>query len=537
MCCLRLVARGLRDNRGNIATMFALSIFPMMIGIGSVIDYSRAVTLHQKLQQATDAAILATALMPSGSTQQQFLANASAFLSVNVNDPSAVVSSLTVSPDHTTLQMTTSAVLKTAFAQILGVPSIPVSAAASTAFPDNSYEVALVLDNTASMSNSAGGASKMQAAQTTANTFIDTMLSGSTGAGVKIAVLPFTTAINVGPSYSNASWIDSNGQSSIHWTHFNRTLNGNTGWTPKSRFDIFKQFSPLGVSWTGCLETRPGSWATTDAPPDPTQPDSYFVPLLAPDEPGSKSAINYTIPNGPTYQYLNSYIADNPSYCTGASATTLAEVANAQDKTCKYYKVAAMHANNKNGPNFGCDVPPLTRLTSDAPTLHSAINAMSADGNTNILEAFTWGWRLLSPNIPFSDGKPYGTSSNYKILVLMTDGFNFWPTATNHDGSTYISLGYFGDNRIGTGVVDETSARALMDQRTLEACTNAKNSGVIVYTVGFSVPNDPIDAQGLQLLQNCGSDATRAFTATDQASFLAAFNAIANQIRILRLTL
>lgn len=54
----------------------------------------------------------------------------------------------------------------------------------------------------------------------------------------------------------------------------------------------------------------------------------------------------------------------------------------------------------------------------------SAINALVADGNTVIPAGLLWGWRVLSPTVPFTQGAPYDDEKWIKALVLLTDGEN-----------------------------------------------------------------------------------------------------------------
>src|SRR5215203_4948481 len=159
----------------------------------------------------------------------------------------------------------------------LGQQSIGAFAASVTA--DNNYEIALVVDNSGSMASSAGGASKMQSAKDAANKLIDTMMGAQQGASkTKFSIVPFTISVNVGSTYANASWMDTTGQSSIHWQNLDKA---NSDWKPASRFALF---SELGIGWAGCVETRPASWATSDDSPATATPDSLFVPMFAPDE-------------------------------------------------------------------------------------------------------------------------------------------------------------------------------------------------------------------------------------------------------------
>ncbi len=44
---------------GNVGTIFAIALLPVMLSVGAAIDYSRASNLHSKVGHATDAALLA----------------------------------------------------------------------------------------------------------------------------------------------------------------------------------------------------------------------------------------------------------------------------------------------------------------------------------------------------------------------------------------------------------------------------------------------------------------------------------------------
>ena len=157
-----------------------------------------------------------------------------------------------------------------------------------------------------------------------------------------------------------------------------------------------------------------------------------------------------------------------------------------------------------------------------------------------------WGWRTLSPYSVFADGAAYSTANTNKVLILMTDGANSWPSIPyNPNQSQYFALGYLanadGSNpspRLPPGTQYSTSQqqRNALDALTQTACTNVKTTGISVYTIGFSVPSDPIDSQGITMLQNCATNANQAFIANDSNSLIAAFNQIATSIGALRLT-
>src|SRR4249920_161718 len=55
----RLMRRFQRDQRGNLAVIFAIACVPLISGIGCAIDYSEATRIKAKLQSAADAAAVA----------------------------------------------------------------------------------------------------------------------------------------------------------------------------------------------------------------------------------------------------------------------------------------------------------------------------------------------------------------------------------------------------------------------------------------------------------------------------------------------
>jgi Mg-chelatase subunit ChlD len=433
---------------------------------------------------------------------------------------------------------------------LVGVHQVPLSVTSRTVITNNTYEIALVLDNSGSMASSAGGASKMDSAKAAAKSLVNIMFTSDVSASrTKISLVPFTLSVKIGSGYQGAAWLDNFGKSSIHWGQDASGKpqlfdTGNSVAKPVSRFDLF---TLLNVPWGGCVETRPGNYGISDDPPTTGVWDSLFVPQFAPDEPGpassSTNSWSVTLAGKKTsYTYNNSYLADTSAVCTAAektnSATTATDYANNEQKRlCKYYGGVAKNISNSRGPNWNCDAKPLTRLIDKASTLNTAIDAMAAAGNTNLLEGFTWGWRTISPNMPFADGQPYKTPNNNKVIVLLTDGMNAWNSASNHDYGVYSPMGYYWNNRLGTGATTAAAARSQMDAKTLAACNAAKAQGITIYTVGFSVSTDPIDAAGLALLKSCATSARMAYVANNSSDINQVFEEIAHNIGGLRITM
>jgi len=196
------------------------------------------------------------------------------------------------------------------------------------------------------------------------------------------------------------------------------------------------------------------------------------------------------------------------------------------------------------GANSGCDanLAPLQTLSSDQTALSTMIGKMTANGATNLVSGLLWAWRSISPNGPFNVNgsvKAYNTAGNHKVIVFMTDGYNNWEPDDSQNGGVYSSFGYYKNNRIGSltlangttaTVATAANNRAYLDAAFVQACANAKNAGVEIYTVAFSIPNAPIDAQGQTTLQSCATDASHYYLATDGNVLNTFFSSIGSKI-------
>ena len=225
--------------------------------------------------------------------------------------------------------------------------------------------------------------------------------------------------------------------------------------------------------------------------------------------------------------------------------------------------------NATTGPNFLCNSQPITPLTTDQDYLTKAntgpIDSMVAQGSTNLATGFMWAWRTLSPKVnafPTSssaaigqqNAKSYtaGPPANQKVVILMTDGQNTWlPSPYSQWNSQYESFGYTVNQRIASyigksGAVPGSSAcggttltsdngNCALDNVFLEACANAKNNNIIVYTIGVSAKAGDVDENVLKACATAPS-ASHYFPVSDDASMTAAFQTIAASILSLRLT-
>lgn len=200
----------------------------------------------------------------------------------------------------------------------------------------------------------------------------------------------------------------------------------------------------------------------------------------------------------------------------------------------------------KGGPNYMCTTTAVTPLTTAQQTVIDAINAQEANGYTNITSGIMWGWRMLSPTAPFTEGRSNDDNENQKILIVMTDGENTYqpymqassnPSSSTAAGkfikSSYGAWGYLYSNNIGTTSTQSATVFTNLNARTAAACENAKTDGIRIYTIAFQVT----DTATVNMLKNCASDPTMAFKSDNNAALIAAFNAIGDDLSLLRIAM
>ncbi len=139
---------------------------------------------------------------------------------------------------------------------------------------------------------------------------------------------------------------------------------------------------------------------------------------------------------------------------------------------------------------------------------------------------------MLSSRAPFKEGQPENNPGVRKILVLLTDGTNNLGQISNSLGSAYTSFGYLADGRLGLSGGSSSQVTNAMNDKTLQACTNAKNDGVEIYTIRLEEPNVTTG----NMLKDCASDADHYIDVPNRALLDDAFAKIADKISLIRLS-
>lgn len=121
----------------------------------------------------------------------------------------------------------------------------------------------------------------------------------------------------------------------------------------------------------------------------------------------------------------------------------------------------------------------LLPLTDDLNLVKTTLTGYKPYLWTHIAVGAEFGWQTISPNGVFGGARGYDDKDNVKVVILLTDGMQTAP---------------------GWGVGDSRTA-ADGEANLSSICTGMKGKGILVYTIGYDLP----DAHTHTLLSNCAS--------------------------------
>jgi Flp pilus assembly protein TadG len=511
--CFQLVSEWARDCRGNIATIFALTLLPITVLSGGAIDYNQAMNSRTRLAQSLDAAALAVGTDPTiDSAEALIIANDF----MNANYPSrelGTVVNLSVSIDDSTgsVKVSGEALTQTFFLGLVGLDAIRVHWESEVVRAHQDLELVMVLDNTGSMSGS-----KISALRDSAALLNEVLFAGASEPDdVNVGLVPFAATVNVGTGFAREWWLDPDAESPIHaeWSDGDVETTTCTGRGRRRRcttttqhpnhWDLFDQLR--NTSWSGCVEARSIPMDIDDTTPSRSRPETLFVPYFSPDEPNRSG-------------YYNSYLSDGVSGSDRDRMRNLSKYDDARP--------------SGGGPNDGCTTNPITPLTNSESTIDRAIGNMGASGATNIPNGIGWGIRVISPGVPFTEGTAWDDRDVVKAMVILTDGENYYRGRGHYYNSSYSAYGYSRFGRLGTTSASSTRLAQELDERTTAACDAAKDLGIRVYTITFQVNS----SSTRELMEACASHPTLYFDSPSSAALRDAFEVIAGDLSNLRIS-
>lgn len=500
--------RSFRGNDGgNVAIIFGLSLIPMMLAMGSAIDYGHGNSVKTRIQAALDATGLMVAQQVGLMPDDELIEQAQQIFAANFHTESGVtISPLNVGVTEQIITLSAAATVDTYLMDIVGIDYMEVGASTEITRSEDSYEVVLVLDNTGSM-----GGSKIAALQDATELLINNLFGEAENHPLlDMGLVPFSHTVNVGTDNAGAGWMDAHGLNPLHAENFDDAF-VEAGLT---RFDLYDQLR--NYDWPGCVEARAYPLDVTDEEASAANPNTLFVPYFAPDEPDSNSI------------YVNNYLYDGMRRGSHRKR---------QENSAKYRNgwVDRGWYGDK-GPGYLCGVRPILPLTNSKSEVMQAVDGMVANGWTNITEGLMWGLRTISPHEPFSEGKDYGEDKHHKIIILLTDGRNQYPDprwlgGRNINRSEFGPYGFMPAGRL----VASTSLSQIereMNNRTEEACEAVKDEDIQLFTITFAV-NDPNTEA---LMRDCATDPSMYYNSPDTSTLDDVFKAIATRISELRIS-
>ena len=532
------------DERGGVAVTFALAIVPVAFLSLVMLDYSRASTAKLGMQENLDAATLIAARSTAISAddvdhigEKAFIAQLPTETGITGLSPGADgrYAKLTFTPNGATVsgsvEATYTPMVAGLFLKTKANPTggMKIAARSEVVRSMSRLEISMVLDTTGSMQGS-----KIVNLKTAAKNFVTTMeaahnrsvLPASTPA-VRIAVVPFSTTVKVLAPISLSTY-------NLSSTPVNRSgvptwLDGSATAFPiaddifsgASRTDRFKMLRQMNVAWGGCVEARKAPYDIQDTAPNTTKADTLFTPFFWPDEPDTGTG------------FKNRYLGDGTSSTDWKTRQRRPQKYTASPASGTFNQGSGYGATGNLGPNAGCAMQQLQRLTTDFSSLRTAIDGLVPSGETNIPLGLMWGWHAISPNLPLANGSAYNTENLQKVIVLMTDGDNTMNDSGNANDSWYHGYGYIWQNRLGTTSTDPNVRADKLDDRLKALCTNIKNANIIVYAVGVGV-----SANAKGALQTCAQNSGGLYYDVNStgSNLDAAFSAIAGSIENLRIS-
>jgi len=484
-----------RDEKGTIAIIFALTSFIVMALVGGAVDYGRAVTARDQMQNACDASVLAAARV--WQTEKSLtLAEQKATEYYESNKPHGVDSSISAfesNLERNSITLSALSRIKAPFLSAAAAISVLAGGASSTQSTDyvvtvkceallaaggngdSDLEIAMMLDVTGSMSGD-----KIKDLKAAAKDLIDIVVWADQSEHTsRVALVPFANAVNLG-STDLAEAVRGEVKSSYCQSQSSPCTGVGTGnskwqWGRPAKWYKFKNQAGNDTTWqvsSYCVTERVASTVTDDAP----DLDSTKV--------------------GPLY-----------------SDTKAASCGDMVLKTSDL------------------EVNTVQPLTNDKELLKRRIDKLTINGSTAGQIGSAWAWYMLSPKWGYlwPDNQPvaYHTEKTDKIAILMTDGeYN-----TAHCNGVLAKDSGYGDknNRINCNATNGKS-----DSQADDVCAAMKEgTGITVYTVGFALGGNKT---AIDTLKKCASDETKFYDAEDGDQLRMAFRDIALQVAKLRLS-
>lgn len=380
----RLLQRFSSAKGGNVGVIFAVTLTPIIVAVGSSVDYGRALNERTRMQSALDAATIDAARayangyaspLAVGNSGASTLLEAARKSYADTSSDGAKGTVDTAQVVDTTVVTTASAQIETTFLGVAGINSLDISVDSTAQMAGRDMELSVMLDVTGSMGND------MDDLKLASEDLLDIVLT-KTSKKRRVGIVPFAHAINVG-SYFDAVvdtsqlsyWNDSDGDGWADGMSNNlKKANKCPRWKTRNKKKYnkkCKKYEPqqITISTSTCVTERSGNYY--DREDAPTSSNKKF----------------------PIYDFSRD---NSPSR-------------NMSSQSCRPSNV------------------PILPLTDNRSNLEDTIDRMQASGYTAGHLGTAWAWYMLSPQWSGIWGKdhepaPYDKNETLKVAILMSDG-------------------------------------------------------------------------------------------------------------------
>lgn len=455
------------DARGATAVLFAVSLFPILLAVGFVIDFGLYQNQRAKVQHALDMAGLAAARHLSLDFTEdvddiQEIAR-DHFKSELIENKFITMNEVELVRSGMRLNLSVEGKMPTAFMGLAGVRTMSLLTDAEVVYGvPSKAEIALVLDTSNSMSETDPGdtESRISSLRTAAKDMVAALVDENSDT-VKMAIVPFSNRVNIGTSSAGASWL-----SVPDATSYDRTDCPITDqWYTDNCTRDTTACSSDDVSGT-C-----GTW------------NCDGVDTADADRICTTTTITHT-----WYGCVEPRSNDNDLQDGGYGTEKIPGLLSRNDRQC---------------------ASKIQPMTNDVDDLNRTLNTMAVRSETYIPSGLIWGLRMLSKQPPFAVDESideFLDDGGIKSIVLMSDGAN--TLAPDEDGK-----------------IDDADISAA-DPNTKEICQTIKDSGVEIYVVAYNIS----DATTTKLLMACASSDSRFYTAKSTDALKGVFETITQQM-------
>ncbi|MEL7049607.1 MAG: pilus assembly protein TadG-related protein, partial [Pseudomonadota bacterium] len=254
-----------RNESGFVGIKMGLAVVPVLGITGAAIDYSTAVSQKFELQQKLDAATIAVCTRGTRGAEEVLREYLNASLlsmgkTLTSDDNTEAIGSDQVvlldpnfNPVTNIIKPSLVTISDTTALKLLNVDKFDIEVSAGVACGAKRLELSLMLDTTGSMSWYSGGQQKMVSMKYAANDLIDIFKSNMEADATRIALVPFSEAVNVGSLATDVR---------------GPILSGNSYSPGRYQYTYRRDYYNYRTDTiTNCVSERTGSQAYTNAPP------------------------------------------------------------------------------------------------------------------------------------------------------------------------------------------------------------------------------------------------------------------------------